>query len=427
MEFHDARTIAAYVRSVYKHAVRDSFYRNSLFLLVNMGFSTVTGFFFVIICAHLFSQQAFGYSTSLMGALGVATALSNLGMNRTMVRFLGRSENKSQDLVTKLLLTLGAAVLCGVGMSFFLRTFGIKHANSLTVVIFIATVLLMSVKNLFDNAFIAIRKSSGTLIESSLFSVTRLIFPIFVIGSGFIGIFSAQLAGAIVAIIVSVFLLTMKHGFEFRVKPSRESMEGKWQFAIGSYASDLIGGLPTSVLPIIVVAKLGPVPGALWYVAMQIINFLLMVSASINQAMFAEMANARGTITHFLKKASATMYGLLIPLAAAVFIFASFILRLFHGNYISAEHILRLMTIFALVGVANYITGSVLQLYRKVMYITVVNVLNAAVVIFYCLFFAHNLTGMALGWVYGEVVNFVLFVGGGIFVGVRHNFAMEDM
>jgi O-antigen/teichoic acid export membrane protein len=174
-------------------------------------------------------------------------------------------------------------------------------------------------------------------------------------------------------------------------------MSGKWRFALGSYTSDLTGGLPSSVLPIIVVARLGPVAGALWYVAMQITNVLMSVSASINQAMFAEMANAEGNINKFLKRASISMYGVLVPLSAAVFLLAPYILKIFHGNYVSADHVLRLLTVFALIGVANFITGSILQVYKMVVYITIVNVANAAAVIIYCLFLAHNLDGIAIG------------------------------
>jgi O-antigen/teichoic acid export membrane protein len=169
-------------------------------------------------------------------------------------------------------------------------------------------------------------------------------------------------------------------------------------------------------LPIIVVARLGAVAGALWYVAMQIITVLLTVSGTVSQAMFAELANAEGNINKFLKKASLSMYALLIPLSVGVFVLAPFILRLLHGDYVAADHVLRLMTIFALIGVANYISGSILQVYKKVLYITVVNAANAAVVILYCLLFAHSLDGIAIGWMLGEVVNLVLFVLGGVVV-----------
>ncbi len=410
-----------------RHVTGDSFYRNSIFLLINMGVATASGFLFIIVCAHLYSQADFGYATSLFGALGVATAFSNIGMNQTILRFMGKSENKSQELATGILIVSGFAMFSGVVLSHFFTSFGIKHVDAAVITIFVVTVLLMSIKTLFDNAFIAIRKSSSTLVENLIYNISRLLFPILVIGSGYIGIFSAQLAAVTLAIVASIFVIRRYHGFAVFVKPSLNTMSGRWRFALGSYTSELTGGLPSNVLPIIVVARLGPVAGALWYVAMQITNVLLGVSASISQAMFAEMANAKGNINSFLKKASLSMYGVLIPAAATVFFLAPKILGLIHGNYISAEHVLRLMTIFALVGVANYIAGSILLVYKMVIFTTAVNIANAAVVIVYCVFFAHNLNGIAVGWVLGEIVNFILFVGGGVFVAHRShgNFIME--
>lgn len=418
--FREVASVQRVLRFI-KSFIGDSFYRNSTYLLINMGVGTVTGFLFVVVCAHLYSQSDFGYATSLMGALGLATSFSNIGMSRTLVRFIGKSRNRSRDLATGICLVSGFAILVAIILSQNFSSFGIKHADAEVKTIFIVTVILTSIKALFDKVFIAIRESSGTLIENSISNVARLLFPILVIGSGYIGIFSAHLVSALLATVASVILLRRYHGFSFLVKPSKASMSGKWRFALGSYTSDLTGGLPSSVIPIIVVAKLGPVSGALWYVAIQITNVLLGVSASINQAMFAEMANSEGSINNFLKRASISMYTAIIPISAAVFVLAPFILRIFHGNYVSDQHVLRLMTIFALIGVANYITGSILQIYKMVIYITFVNVANAAAVIIYCLVFARNLNGIAIGWVLGEVVNFILFVGGGVLVARRNH------
>jgi O-antigen/teichoic acid export membrane protein len=184
---------------VYRNFMDDSFYRNSMYLLINMGVSTLSGFLFVVICAQLFTQASFGYATSLLGALGLATAFANVGMSRTVVRFMGRSQNQSQDLVTNVVLVSAFSMLSGIILSLFFHSFGIKHTDPLVVIVFISTVFLMSIKPLFDNVFIAIRESSGTLIENSIFSIARLLFPILVVGSGYIGIFSAQLAGVILS------------------------------------------------------------------------------------------------------------------------------------------------------------------------------------------------------------------------------------
>jgi O-antigen/teichoic acid export membrane protein len=377
-----------------------------------MGLAAVAGFAFWAICTRLYPAEEIGYATAMFGALGLATSLSNLGMSRTIVRFLGSSKMQARDLISKLSLVALGATVFGIVLSFFLGAFGIEHPTANVMAVFIATVLFMAVKLLFDNVFIALKSAFGTLVENLAFSAVKLALPLLTVSLGFLGIFSAQLAAAVAAVIISVLLLRRKHSYRFLTKPSRESMRGKWSFAFGSYSSDIIGSLPANILPIIVVAKLGPVPGALWYIAMLMINLLLAVSSSINQAMFAEISNATGSIWGYVKKASKAMYGLVTPLAILVAVFAPQILAAFGEQYVEAAPILRIMSLFALIGIANYITGSILAYYKKVLYITLVNVVNASVVGVYCLLFATDLQGIVVAWVLGEIANVLLFVGG---------------
>ena len=158
-------SICKFSKKIYYHFMRDSLYRNSIYLLFTLFINAITGFLFVIICTKLYSQKEVGYATALIGALGLATTFSNIGMNRTIVRFLGRSTNKSQDLMTKVSMVAGSSVIVGIIMCFFFHSFGLKQADLLTSIIFVIAVLTTSIKSLFDNAFIASRASSGNLIE----------------------------------------------------------------------------------------------------------------------------------------------------------------------------------------------------------------------------------------------------------------------
>jgi O-antigen/teichoic acid export membrane protein len=428
---HCLKTRETSPRGIYRHFMSDSLYRNSTYLLANLVVTAITGFLFVLICTRFFPQKELGYATALMGALWLATAAANIGMNRTIVRFLGKSKTKSQDFVTEMLLVGVCALVAGIILSFFFQSYGLKDTNFITAVIFVAAVVATSISVIMGSAFIASRASGGTLAANCLFSVTRLGFPLLalvVIGSGYMGIFSAQLAGAVVAVIASLWLLKNRHGFNFKTKPSIAVMRGKWRFAFGSYTCDLIGGLPSSVLPIIVVARLGPIAGALWYAAIQIITFLLNISSMINQAMFAELVHQTNSIRTIVKKAATGMFGLLVPLCAVIIIGAPWILKIFGPNYVAAEHVLRLMTLFCLVEVADYIGGSILALYKRVFYMTFANVVNAVVVVVYCLTWAHNLNGIAVGWIFGEIANFVLIVGGGLYISRRNvgKLVLED-
>jgi O-antigen/teichoic acid export membrane protein len=407
----------SYSKRIYLHFMQDSLYRNSIYLLANLGITSAAGFLYVLISTHLYSKADVGYATVLIGALGLASAVANLGMNRTIVRFFGASKTKSQDFITKTAMVAGASVLVGLVLSYFFKSFGIKQPSVVMAVVFIVATVFASIKVFFDNVFIATRTASGTLIENSIFSLLKVVFPIVLVSAGFMGMFGAQAIAYMAAVVVSILILKTKLGLTLRTRPSSASMRGKWNFALGSYMSDLVGGLPASVLPIIVVGRLGAVSGALWYAVMQLINFLLMVNSSINQAMFAELTNATPTqLMRLVKKTAMAMYGLLIPLCTVVFLFSDQILKVFGSSYGSAAYLLRLMSVFALIGAANYISGSIIAFYKKVFYLTIVNVANAIVVLLYCIGFAHNLTGIAIGWMLGEVVNVVLFVGGCLYI-----------
>ncbi|MEK7153849.1 MAG: oligosaccharide flippase family protein, partial [Patescibacteria group bacterium] len=216
------------VAKVWRHFMNDSLYRNSIYLLLNMGLTAVAGFVFWAICTRLYPAEEVGYATVLFGALGLATSLSNLGMNRTLVRFLGSSKTPARDLVSKLLLVALGSTVVGVVLSFFLDAFGVERTSASVVAVFIASALFMSVKLLFDNVFIALKSASGTLIENAAFNLVKLVLPVATVSLGFIGIFSAQLAAAVAAVIISVLLLRGKHNYGFLTKPSRESMRGKW-------------------------------------------------------------------------------------------------------------------------------------------------------------------------------------------------------
>jgi O-antigen/teichoic acid export membrane protein len=393
----------------------DSLYRNSFYLLINMGISAATGFLFWILCARLYPNEDVGFATALLGALGLGAAFSNLGLNRTIVRFLGGSKTQAQDIVTKLALICVGSLIAGTIMSFCLRSFGLTHVSPAVMLLFVFAVVATSAKSIFDNAFIALRSASGTLIENTVANLLKLALPIFMVSWGFMGIFSAQLVAAIGAVLCSAVILRKKFAYKLRVKPSYASLQGKWRFMFGSYTSDMIGGLPSNILPIIVVAKFGPVQGGLWYASMLLVNFLLLVSSTINQVMFAEISNTKGSIKKPVQKALVAMYGLVAPLTVLVIVFAPNLLGLFNESYKSATPILRLMALFALLGVINYVTGSILALYKKVAFLTFANIANVLVVVLYCYLQATDLRGVVAGWVWGEVVNIVLFVGGAIY------------
>lgn len=407
------------VRRLAGHVLGDSLYRNSFFLLANLLTSTVVGFGFWVVCARLYSRADVGYATALIGALGLAGSIAGLGLTRTITRFLGTSDNKPQEITTQLALVCAVSVAVALVMSMFLRRFGIHDTGPLTVVVFTVTAVLTSAKTIFDNVFVALQSSSGTLVANVVASAGKVAFPFLAVGLGALGIFGANLAAAAGGVLCAVILLRRRFGLRLRERPAAVVLRGRWQFMVGSYFTDIIGGLPANVLPIIVVTKLGASQGALWYTVALLVNFLLLISSTINQVMFAEMSNTTGGIRRPIAKALFGMYALVAPATAVMVVFAPKFLALFNRSYVEATQILRVMAVFALLGVVNYVGGSIVAYYKKIAFLTFANAANAAVVIGYCYAFAHDLNGILTGWIWGEIVNVALFVGGAIYY-TRH-------
>jgi O-antigen/teichoic acid export membrane protein len=406
---------------LYKHFMDDSFYRNSIYLLLNMGIGALTGFIFWIIAAHLYSTTNVGKATALMAVISLISSLASLGLAKTVIRFLAKSKNVSEDIITKVLLTIISAIVFSIVIEFFLPYFKISHISIYIIILIIISGVISVIKSLFDNVFIAFRASGHALIENTVANISKLIIIFFVISLGYIGIFISQIAGILLAIIASIYLLVTRHKINFKVRPSLLTMSGYWTFSFGSYFNDLIGYLPTTLIPILVIYKIGPSNTALWYISMQVATVLFLVSNSINQSFLAESSHREKDLLNNAVRATKTMFLVLIPITILVVIFAPGILNTFGSEYRHASEVLRILAVSSLLVVVSYITGTILTIFRKIWFLAFTNFINAVVVIAGCLIFGNTLTKFGVIYLVGEVFNVLLFGAGAVYVLNKNN------
>jgi O-antigen/teichoic acid export membrane protein len=374
----------------------DSLYRNSIYLLSNMGITAITGFAFWIIAAHLFTTANVGKATALIAAISLVASLSSLGLTRTVIRFLTKSDNRSQDIATKIFLSIVAAIFFSILVSFFL-----PH---------------LRIKNLLDNIFIAFRASHHTLIENTTANVSKLFLLILMTSMGYVGIFVSQVGAALLALFVCLFLLSSRHGINFRVKPSIGTMSGLWSFSIGSYMNDIIGFLPNTLIPLILIHQIGPTNAALWYIAMQIYMILFLIGQSVSESFLAEASHKEEHLRDYAIRATKSLYAALIPAILSVIIFAPIILEIFGAEYRQAVPLLRILAITSIMVAGSFIGGTVLTIFKKIWYLAITNVVNAVVVIGGCLTFGSSLDRFGSIWFVGEAVNLLLFGTGALYV-----------
>jgi len=396
--------------------MNDSLYRNSIYLLLNLGIGSFASFIFWIIITHLYTTTNVGRAIALITAVTLIGSLSSLGLARTIIRFLTNSKNKSQDIVTKIVLSMVSAIIFSLIIAYFLPRFNINHAGiNITILLTVAGIITV-LKSLFDHIFISFRASKHTLIENTASNLSKIILIFFVLSLGYIGILISQVGAALIGVLISIFLLKFYHGINFKIKPSLKTMSGFWSFSIGSYFNDMLGYLPSTIIPILVILKIGAANTALWYISMQIATIIFLVSGSINQSFLAESSHKEKDLLNYAIRATKLMFIVLIPIVLFVLVLAPEILSIFGKEYQHAAQVLRILALSSLLVILSYITGTILNIFKKIWYLAVTNSINAGIVIVGCLLFGNTLNKFGVIYLVGEIFNVLLFGLGAIYV-----------
>lgn len=391
-----------------------SLVRNSIWLYANTLINVGGGFLFTLTATRYFPKQDVGYAATLFSALAIVAAVSNVGMNRTILRFYGDPKpTVVLEWSAAFRVVVVAALAIGLGASPILSAIGIPNFTLIPAILFSLICAVSAGKSLFDVYFTARRKSIYTFMQNIAFVGFRLLPLVAAVAIGarsFWIIFGTQMIAAgsgLTVAIIAFRRLKLRFG-----KPEWRALSARSRFAVASYATDLVGGLPTSLVPIIVLARLGPIPAAKWFVLMQVVTFIMSLLSSVGQALLAEMATDLARMIHHLRSAALVMTLSVVPVAVFVIIFAPFVLHIFGPAYGSEVNLMRLMSIFAVVGMINFLTGSYLAAHRRMNMLLGINLANGLAVVSLSLLLPASLTAMAYAWVAGELVNVALFVAG---------------
>ena len=373
------------------------------------------GFIFWIICSRLYTSSEIGLATSLISASSILIALSLFGLNNTLIRFLS-NHNDRHGLVSTVLIT---ASFGGISTStLFLIWAYVTHnpiiqlgAPSIIAPVFITFIFLQATGIIFDSVFIAHRSAKYILFKNSLFSVTKLALPFLFFSLGAIGIIYSITVATLLAWMAELVWLTTLTDFKFKFPDSRV-MAGMRRFATGNYLGNIFGMLPTSLLPLIIISRLGPQEAAYFYMPMMMVTLINAIPSANAQSLFAEAANDERNLTHHLRKAFRHLFILLIPAVVAVEILGYSILSLFGHEYAEVgTHALQILAVGSLVGSFNYFGDTVLNITKRPgLYITM-NGFNAITIITLSYYSApYGLTAIAIAWLTAQIATMLLYI-----------------
>lgn len=400
---------------VWQHFRADSLFRNSIYLMASTGVLAGCGFFFWILTARLYSTAEIGLATALISATVLLSNFSLLGVNTALVRFLPQDRRPDRSISTALAVVSLATLAMSAVYLLLLPLLNPRIADVLSHPLqagfFLLFMLAVSANTLTDSVFVARRASGYNLIVYTVFGLLKLILPVFLVTLGAFGIFFSYSASVVVALLLSLWFMVRRFGIRLRPALDKGAIRAWSGYSFGTYFANFLSGVPTLMMPSIIIARLGPEPAAFFYVSAMIGELLHIIPSASTQSMLAESAHDADAVRAHTKKTLRTVYALTLPAVLAVMILGPLVLYLFGAEYArEGGWVVRLLALSMLFVGINLVGETILHIYGRIRPLIAINAFYVAVTVAFAFALSsYGLIGAALALLLGQAVAAVPF------------------
>jgi len=403
---------------IYSHMMHDSMRRNSSLLILSQAVLAGGLFLFYIICAHLFPTSTVGYATSFISFGLLVATFTNLGLPNTNIRFLPTSKRKGGLFVAALLLIIISSIIGGlIALSILAHWDTSLSFITSSVFLSITLVALISgtaVSALLDSTLMAYRRGEFVLAKAVIITLPRIVLPFFVVAAGTKGITGVYVVTLLLGLLFNVYIIFRKLLKTESLKPHIGEVAAHKAYASSNYFGGMFGVLPSTLVPIIILSRLGPTDAAYFYMPAQIAAFLSVVCNSVSQALMSEASQTDDINQHrqAFKKAFRHQYQILGLLVVILIVFGWLILRLFGAAYAANGYVpLVILSLSSLVVGVNWLGDTWLNINKRSRDYFLMNAFNSlAVIILVYVFAEHGLVPATIGWLLGQLLSAGVYI-----------------
>lgn len=402
-----------------KRCNRDPLYRNSYFLISNYFIVAILGFLFYILVARYYTPHDVGNAVALISVSNLLVTLSTPGLGTGIIRFLQNERDKSglinSCFMITFLLSIIITVIFILGIRIWSPSLSFVYENPLFLLFFFIFIFMTAMVRLQGAIFIAMRSSKFSFFQNTVLSILKIIFVLFLVEYGALGIISSWSISLCIAFIISTFFFIPKIVKSYKPVPiiNYSMIKKISNISLGNYIAENVGSIPGSIFPLMILNFLNSEMNAYFFMALNISNLLLQVPMSINLSLFAEGSFSPAEFRNNTIRAIKLIILSFIPIIFCTFIFGNRILLLYGQKY--ADNGFYILCVLAL----SLIPSSIRTLYAtiknvqcKVMPIIYLNAFLTMIeiVIIYLLIIKIGLIGVAIGILLAEAIGALIVI-----------------
>lgn len=329
-----ARRIAAHLRT--------PLYRNAYALVAGDVAAASLGMLYWVLAARLYSAEAVGVSSATIAALVFIGNLSAAHLRSALVRFLPEAGAGAGRLLRRAYLSAAlAALIFGAlfvgALALWWPASPLRAAGAIGPAAFVGACVVWALFTLQDGALIGLRHALLVPAEQVAYGLAKLaLLAALAMPLGGHGIVASWVVPAALTLAPIALLLAL------RLLPRRrEAAPGTpigrvARFAAVDFFSSAVSMAPQLVLPLLVLAWVGPAGGAYFAATWLVATALHMVGVNLATSLVVEASREPGRLAELTRRALGQLAWLMLPLAGGLALLAPLVLQLFGPQYAAA-------------------------------------------------------------------------------------------
>jgi O-antigen/teichoic acid export membrane protein len=199
---------------------------------------------------------------------------------------------------------------------------------------FILLTSAAAVNLLTDSVFIASRKAGyAALTDGAVSGIAKIVSGFVLVGTGAFGLFSACAAGFAAAATASLILFVRALRWKPVLAKSFRTLKPFLRFSTANYVANTFILLPTLVVPVIVLDRLGTSAAAYYFVAFQIATLLYSTVYAVESAFLAEGSRDDADWRETRNRSWRFAMALFIPACLILILVAHWVMLTFGAGY----------------------------------------------------------------------------------------------
>jgi O-antigen/teichoic acid export membrane protein len=340
-------TVAGAVRSAIGH-VRTPVYLNGYALIASNLLSSALGVVYWALAARLYAVDVVGVSAAVTSLVLFLAGVSQLNLRVALLRLVPEAGRGTGRLVVRAYLVAGlvtalvALVVCA-GAVLLGSPWGVLPGllTPAGIVLLVAGAAGMALFNLQDGVLTGLRRAVWVPLENGAYSAAKIVLLVGLVAvAPALGIVASYLVPAVVAVAVVSWVLFRRWIPAHARASEARGISVERTRLLGFIAADTFGAwfalASTTLVPVLVVAAVGPEQGAYFAMAWAVVVALNLVPMNLAASLTVETVHAGAHPARELRRVAAHMARLLVPTVLAVLLLAPIILRVFGPDYAQA-------------------------------------------------------------------------------------------